>query len=43
MKDPISFVDELTDFDEEDVAKIMGGNLMKLMKVSKPTKKPVSA
>ena len=27
----------------EDVAKIMGGNLMKLMKVSKPAKKPVSA
>ncbi|MDT5054338.1 MAG: hypothetical protein QOF66_2704, partial [Mycobacterium sp.] len=41
--DPISFVDELTDFGEEDVAKIMGGNLMKLMKVAKPTKKPVSA
>ena len=43
LKDPISFVDELTDFDEEDVAKIMGGNLMKLMRVSKPAKKPVSA
>ena len=36
LKDPITFVDELTDFGEEDVAKIMGGNLMKLMKVSKP-------
>ena len=36
LKDPISFVDELTDFSEEDVAKIMGGNLMKLMKVSAP-------
>jgi predicted TIM-barrel fold metal-dependent hydrolase len=43
LKDPITFVDELTDFDEEDVAKIMGGNLMKLMKVSAPAKKPVSA
>ena len=43
LKDPISFVDELADFSEEDVAKIMGGNLMKLMKVSKPAKKPVSA
>ena len=36
LKDPISFVDELSDFGEEDVAKIMGGNLMKLMKVAKP-------
>jgi predicted TIM-barrel fold metal-dependent hydrolase len=43
LKDPITFVDELADFGEEDVAKIMGGNLMKLMKVSKPAKKPVSA
>jgi predicted TIM-barrel fold metal-dependent hydrolase len=43
LKDPITFVDELTDFDEKDIAKIMGGNLMKLMKVSKPAKKPVSA
>jgi predicted TIM-barrel fold metal-dependent hydrolase len=36
LKDPITFVDELKDFGEEDVAKIMGGNLMKLMKVAKP-------
>jgi len=33
---PISFVDELSDFGAEDVAKIMGGNLMELMKVAKP-------
>jgi hypothetical protein len=26
----------IDDFGEEDVAKIMGGNLMKLLKVSKP-------
>ena len=36
LKDPITFVDELKDFGQEDVAKIMGGNLMKLMKVAKP-------
>jgi predicted TIM-barrel fold metal-dependent hydrolase len=36
LKDPISFVDELADLPEEDVANIMGGNMMKLMKVSKP-------
>lgn len=44
LKDPITFVDELVDFSDEDKAKIMGGNLMKLMKVSAPAaKKPVSA
>ena len=31
-----TYLDELSDFGEEDVAKIMGGNLMKLMKVAKP-------
>ena len=36
LKDPITFVDDLSDFGEEDIAKIMGGNLMKLMKVSNP-------
>ena len=39
----IDVVDELTGFSEDDIAKIMGGNLMQLMKVSKPAKKPVSA
>ena len=36
LKDPLSFVDELSDLDQEDVAKIMGGNMMEVMKVSKP-------
>jgi predicted TIM-barrel fold metal-dependent hydrolase len=43
LKDPITFVDELADFDQEDIEKIMGGNLMKVMKISKPVSKPVSA
>ena len=43
LTDPISYVDELKDFGDEDVAKIMGGNLMELMKVSKPVSKPVTA
>ncbi len=44
LSDPISFVDELTDLSQEDVAKIMGGNMMELMKVSAPaSKKPVTA
>jgi predicted TIM-barrel fold metal-dependent hydrolase len=44
LKDPISFVDELEGFSQEDIEKIMGGNMMKLMKVSAPaSKKPVSA
>lgn len=33
MSDPICFVDDLVKFDQESVAKIMGGNLAKLMKV----------
>ncbi|MDQ6696725.1 MAG: amidohydrolase [Actinomycetota bacterium] len=33
MSDPISFVDDLTEFSQEDVAKIMGGNLGRLMQV----------
>ncbi len=37
MSDPISFVDDLTGFSQDDVAKIMGGNLARLMKVD-PTK-----
>ncbi|MEI7715431.1 MAG: amidohydrolase family protein, partial [Mycobacterium sp.] len=44
LSDPLSFVDELTDLSQEDVAKIMGGNMMELMKVSAPaSKKPVTA
>ena len=36
LADPLSVVDDLTELDQEDVAKIMGGNMMKLMKVSRP-------
>jgi predicted TIM-barrel fold metal-dependent hydrolase len=36
LKDPLSFVDDLADLPDEDVAKIMGGNMMALMKVGKP-------
>jgi predicted TIM-barrel fold metal-dependent hydrolase len=36
LKDPLSFVDELSDLPQEDIEKIMGGNMMKLFKVSKP-------
>jgi predicted TIM-barrel fold metal-dependent hydrolase len=34
MSDPITFVDELTEFSDEDVTKIMGGNLARDMKVA---------
>ncbi len=33
MADPISFVDELKGLPDADVAKIMGGNLSRLMKL----------
>ena len=33
MSDPLSFVDELDGLDHGDVAKIMGGNLNRLMKM----------
>ncbi len=33
LADPIAFADELVDLDQESVAKIMGGNLARLMKV----------
>ena len=36
LADPLSVVDDLTELDQEDVAKIMGGNMMKVMKVSNP-------
>ena len=33
LSDPITFVDDLTGLDTESVAKIMGGNLARIMKV----------
>jgi predicted TIM-barrel fold metal-dependent hydrolase len=33
LKDPITFVDELADLPDEDKARIMGGNMMKLFKI----------
>jgi predicted TIM-barrel fold metal-dependent hydrolase len=33
MSDPISFVDDLSEFSDEDTAKVMGGNLARAMKV----------
>ena len=36
MADPLSFVDELPDFSEQDKAKIMGGNLARLIGVGQP-------
>ncbi|MDT7722094.1 MAG: hypothetical protein QOE94_3105 [Mycobacterium sp.] len=36
LADPLSVVDDLTGLDQQDVAKIMGSNMMELMKVSKP-------
>jgi predicted TIM-barrel fold metal-dependent hydrolase len=38
MADPISFVDELEGFSADDQAKIMGGNLARLMNVTEHTK-----
>jgi predicted TIM-barrel fold metal-dependent hydrolase len=44
LADPLTFVDEITDLEQDDIEKIMGGNMMKLMKVDTPaSKKPVSA
>jgi predicted TIM-barrel fold metal-dependent hydrolase len=34
MYDPITFVDEIDELSEEDQAKVMGGNLAKLMRVA---------
>lgn len=36
LADPLTFVDELTDLDQDDVEKIMGGNMMELFKIAKP-------
>ncbi|GAB89548.1 amidohydrolase family protein [Gordonia rhizosphera] len=33
LKDPITFIDDLKGLPEEDIARIMGGNMMQLMKV----------
>lgn len=38
MADPISFVDDLTEFSDEDVAKVMGGNLGRLMGITDDAK-----
>ncbi|KLO28772.1 amidohydrolase [Mycolicibacter heraklionensis] len=35
LKDPITFVDDLAGLDQSDIEKIMGGNMMKLLKVTK--------
>lgn len=35
LKDPITFVDDLAELDQSDIEKIMGGNMMKLLKVEK--------
>lgn len=36
LADPLSFMDELAGFDQADIEKIMGGNMIEVMKVSKP-------
>ena len=38
MADPISYVDDLAEFDDKEVAKIMGGNLAGLLGVDASTK-----
>jgi predicted TIM-barrel fold metal-dependent hydrolase len=43
LADPLTFIDELTGLGQEDVEKIMGGNMMKVMRVAKPVSKPVMA
>jgi predicted TIM-barrel fold metal-dependent hydrolase len=43
LSDPLSFIDELTGFDQDDIEKIMGRNMIEVMKVSKPVSKPVTA
>jgi len=36
LTDPITYIDDLKELPADDVAKIMGGNLMELMKVNAP-------
>ena len=36
LADPITFIDDLKGLPDEDIAKIMGGNMMELMKVGAP-------
>ena len=36
MKDPLNFIDELAGLSQDDIEKIMGGNMCELFKVSKP-------
>jgi predicted TIM-barrel fold metal-dependent hydrolase len=38
MRDPISFVDDLVGVDEKDKAKVMGGNMMELLKITAPVR-----
>ena len=38
LADPISYVDELSEFDTDDVARIMGGNLASIMRVDDSVK-----
>jgi predicted TIM-barrel fold metal-dependent hydrolase len=36
LQDPITFVDDLAELPDEDKAKIMGGNMVKLLKIGQP-------
>jgi predicted TIM-barrel fold metal-dependent hydrolase len=36
MKDPLNFIDELEGLSEDDIEKIMGGNMCELFKIKKP-------
>jgi predicted TIM-barrel fold metal-dependent hydrolase len=36
LRDPITYVDELSELPAADIQKIMGGNMMELFKVAKP-------
>lgn len=36
LADPITFVDDLADMEQSEIAQIMGGNMMKLLKVTAP-------
>ena len=38
MSDPISYVDELSGFSDDEIARIMGGNLADLLGIDAATK-----